>query len=59
MMIRFLWNTGCRADESCKLKKIDLIKKQNSGYFLDCKHDSDGEFYLAPKFSQKLWNFIG
>ena len=54
----FLWHTGGRIDEMMTLEKIDLVKRKRKGYFKDCKHDSDGWFFLTPKFSNKLWEFI-
>ena len=58
MNILFLWYTGCRISEMCKLEKIDLVKRKRKGYFKDCKWGSDGWFFLSPKFSKKLWEFI-
>ena len=54
----FLWHTGGRIDEMCTLEKIDLVKRKRKGYFKDCKWGSDGWFFLSPKFSKKLWEFI-
>ena len=57
-MIEFLFSTGCRVGELCNLLIEKINKKNHRGYFYKCKKNSDRWFYMQPKFSEKLWNFI-